>query len=113
MSLDTRTELKNHVFYSLGPKEIKKYFTKLGIKCPIILYKDFHKYKDISQLFKKGDDAFIILYLSSKYSGHYALVFKRKSNEIECFDSLAFKPDDELHFIPKNIQDELNENKDY
>jgi hypothetical protein len=97
----------------LYDSEIKSYLKKFKVKCPVIPYSKLYKCKDINTLLKKGDNCFILLYLSEDHGGHYTLVFKRNAKEIECFDSLNMKPDDELKYIDDNVRNRLNQDKQY
>lgn len=105
--------LKELVKNPLSDTEIKRYLKQFKVKCPVIPYSKLYKCKSIDTLLKKGDNCFILLYLSSDNFGHYTLVFRRNKHEIECFDSLSMKPDDELKYIDDDVKDRLNQDKMY
>jgi len=66
----------------------------------VIMYEDLAKYSSIDDMLR-GDKAIVILYQSTKYTGHYVALLK-KDKLIEFFDSYGLKPDEELQYVAYN-----------
>lgn len=85
-------------------------------KAKLILYEDLKKYKDIDDLLYPYDSV-IILYeyirTNNESYGHYVCLNRLPSGEIEHFDSLLFKPDQELGMIPESIKKKTRQNMAY
>lgn len=61
----------------------------------VIVYSDLKKYSSLDDLM--GDAcAAVILFRTAENFGHWTCIFKHNSETVEWFDSLAFRPDDEL-----------------
>lgn len=96
--------------YSLSNYDV---YHLLDEKCRVMSYDDLVK-------FKKLDDAlgnyraFVLLYLTTANYGHWTLCFMYPDDRtVEFFDSYGYFPDDEMSFIPKDIQKEYKENFPY
>jgi len=72
-----------------------------------------YTYPEFAQLVKNGSSlesilgqgkTAILLYEVQPGQGHWTALFERPNNVVECFDSLGYIPDDELHFIPKSYR---------
>ena len=95
-------ELKRQIKRPLSEDEIRKAVKILGSKVKIIAYPDLEKYRDINSLF--GTYKYVVLLYTSDESkvGHWCLLIKHSKNQIELFDSYAYRPDNLLKFFKKN-----------
>lgn len=82
----------------------------LNDNCLIIKYSDLAKIKDIDEVL---DQPCIVLYETSQNFGHWTLLLKihplgSKVPTLELFDSYAYKPDEQIKFIPENFRNGKN-----
>ena len=87
---------------ALGDDDIHNFFPK----AKILTYDKLKKYQNIDQLLPKEKDYIIILYLNSKYSGHWIALMK-DGKTIEFFDSYGGSPDSQLSWNDKNKLESL------
>lgn len=81
--------ISNHDIYNI-----------LGEDTRIFKYRQLSKFKTIEELFATKDFV-IILYETKKDFGHWCcILWHKKRNTIEHFDSYGLMPDDELKFVP-------------
>jgi hypothetical protein len=71
-------------------------------------FKELAHMRSIDELLGKSKTA-IVLYEIQPSIGHWTAVFERPDGVIECYDSLGYKPDDEIGFIPDDFQESSNQ----
>jgi len=100
-------ELKYQIARPLSEDDIRLAIKKLKTKIKIISYPELERYKSINELF--GKYKYISLLYTSDESkvGHWVLLIKHSPQEIELFDSYAYKPDNLLKFFKKNNKIEM------
>lgn len=81
-------------------------YDMLGGNCLVLRYKDLAKIDDIDELL---DQPCVILYETAENFGHWTLLLKihpigSKTPTLELFDSYAYRPDDQIKFIPENYR---------
>lgn len=100
--------LNNKIETPLSSIDISR---RLNDRIRILSYRQLDNYKSIHELFEPFG-AFVVLYETEDNFGHWVAVIKhqdkRKDGEdyIEHFDSYAYKPDEELKFVPPNMRNE-------
>lgn len=107
------SNINQEVFRSLSGDEV---LDLCHHKANLIVYEDLKKYKSIDDLLYPYGSA-IILYEYDRNNnesyGHYVCLNRLPSGEIEHFDSLLYKPDQELKMIPESIKRKTRQNKAY
>jgi hypothetical protein len=104
------SQIPKGMSYSLSNFDI---YNMLDNRCKVMSYDDLAKCKTLKQALGHYD-AFVLLYLTKENYGHWTCCFMYPDNKTcEFFDSYSYKPDDELSFVPKEIQKEYKENFPY
>jgi len=71
--------------------------------CSFVPYEDLHQYTSLKQLLPTRDHKVLLLYQLEKV-GHFCCLFYNNEG-LQCFDSLAFRPDDPLDLVsPKYVK---------
>ncbi len=73
----------------------------------VIEYSKLHKVKKLRDILKNG--SVIVLYETSKNSGHWVIVSELNKNEAEFADFYSLSPDQELSWVSKTNKKKLNE----
>jgi len=84
----------------------------LGVKDKILKYSELENYNTIDELMPDKDDFRILLLESEPSVGHWCCLI-RKGDTLEFFDSYGKTHKGELKYIPKFINNMLNQKDDY
>ena len=95
--------------YALSNDDITKL---LKGKVKILRYQDLKNFKTVDELLQPYNKVFI-LYESKKGFGHWTVLHKLNSKNLEMFDSYGLKIDEELDHIPKAYRKESNQIRAY
>lgn len=87
--------IKERETYSLSNKDILKLTNN---KCNVYVYDDLFNFKTIDEAFGKHG-AFVVLYQTSPFYGHWCACIKINNKLIEFFDPISSKPDREFNNI--------------
>lgn len=95
--------------YALSSDDITKLFKG---KVKIVRYRDLKHFATVDVLLKPYNKVFI-LYESKNGFGHWTVLHKLNSKNLEMFDSYGLKIDEELDQIPKAYRKESNQIRAY
>lgn len=97
-----KEEIKKKIKRPLSEDDIKKAVKLMGGKVKIISYLDLDKYRDIDSLFSNYKYVVLLYTADESKVGHWVLLIRHKKDEVELFDSYAYKLDNLLKFFKKD-----------
>lgn len=99
------TELKKQ---ALSDKDLRK----LVPEANILTYKELKNYKSINDAMGPNGKLFLLVETKPNY-GHWTAIYRRNKDTIAHFDSYGLEPDDELMFVPMQLEKQLGESFPY
>ncbi len=87
------------------PLSGKDIYNALDGDCNILTYKDLAGVRDLDEIL---DKPCVLLYETKENFGHWTLLLKIHPDTIELFDSYAYRPDEQIKFIPSYFRDKEN-----
>jgi len=87
--------------------------TRIVPNCRFVPYEQLHQYTTLDQLLPTPNSKVVILYQLAKVGHWICLFYNHQGCQLQCFDSLGYKPDDELKDVDPQFLHSKHQDRPY